>query len=269
MADVETAAQKQARIRRERREAKIKAGASSRLDRITQVSGRNPELGRDASPSPSPSPAHVAQTAPTPPPQSSPANAADPAQLQAQEDFLRNMLRAQPQEDQTQQQQNDPTMRLLQSILGNTEESDPSQGGAPSISPEDISEMTGIPSFMTKTFLGRSAAPTPQEQKTRVVWNVVHVLYAMLAGLYMLYAFRSSVALYGRSPPPPATVRNPFLVFLTGELLVEGGKVVHVGKPSGKSFAEWFQMLKDFWRDACIVVFVLGLGKWLGALDVV
>ena len=39
-------AQRQARLRRERREAKIKAGGSSRLDKITQVSGRPAERGR-------------------------------------------------------------------------------------------------------------------------------------------------------------------------------------------------------------------------------
>ena len=36
----ESPTQKQARLRRERREAKIKAGGSSRLDKITQLSGR-------------------------------------------------------------------------------------------------------------------------------------------------------------------------------------------------------------------------------------
>jgi len=44
MADAEeTAAQRQARIRREKREAKIKAGGSERLDKITALSGRTPE----------------------------------------------------------------------------------------------------------------------------------------------------------------------------------------------------------------------------------
>lgn len=41
----ESPAQKQARLRRERREAKIKAGGSARLDKITQVSGRSVEAG--------------------------------------------------------------------------------------------------------------------------------------------------------------------------------------------------------------------------------
>lgn len=37
---LESTTQKQARLRRERREAKIKAGGSSRLGKITQLSGR-------------------------------------------------------------------------------------------------------------------------------------------------------------------------------------------------------------------------------------
>lgn len=39
----ESPTQKQARLRRERREAKIKAGGSSRLDKINQLSGRPAE----------------------------------------------------------------------------------------------------------------------------------------------------------------------------------------------------------------------------------
>jgi GET complex subunit GET2 len=40
----ESSAQRQSRIRREKREAKIKAGGSERLDKITKLSGRTPEM---------------------------------------------------------------------------------------------------------------------------------------------------------------------------------------------------------------------------------
>ena len=44
MADAEeTPAQRQARIRREKREAKITGAATERLDRIARLSGRTPE----------------------------------------------------------------------------------------------------------------------------------------------------------------------------------------------------------------------------------
>ena len=45
----ETPTQRQARLRRERRAAKIKAGGSSRLDKITQLSGRPSETGMEPS----------------------------------------------------------------------------------------------------------------------------------------------------------------------------------------------------------------------------
>ena len=47
--DAETPMQKQARLRRERREAKIKAGGSARLEKITNLSGRQnlPGMLRD------------------------------------------------------------------------------------------------------------------------------------------------------------------------------------------------------------------------------
>jgi len=46
MADAEeTPAQRQARIRRQKREAKITGTAAERLDKITRLSGRTPESG--------------------------------------------------------------------------------------------------------------------------------------------------------------------------------------------------------------------------------
>lgn len=42
-AEEETAAQRQARIRQQKREAKIKGAAQERLDKITKLSGRAPE----------------------------------------------------------------------------------------------------------------------------------------------------------------------------------------------------------------------------------
>jgi hypothetical protein len=41
----ESPAQRSARLRRERREAKIKEGGSARLDKITSLSGRTPQSG--------------------------------------------------------------------------------------------------------------------------------------------------------------------------------------------------------------------------------
>lgn len=45
----ESPAQRAARLRRERREAKIKEGGSARLDKITSLSGRTPQSGKVSS----------------------------------------------------------------------------------------------------------------------------------------------------------------------------------------------------------------------------
>lgn len=42
----ETPSQRQARIRRQKRESKLTANAAERLDKITRLSGRSPELGK-------------------------------------------------------------------------------------------------------------------------------------------------------------------------------------------------------------------------------
>lgn len=43
----ESPAQRAARLRRERREAKIREGGAARLDKITSLSGRTPQSGTD------------------------------------------------------------------------------------------------------------------------------------------------------------------------------------------------------------------------------
>lgn len=43
----ESPAQKAARMRRERRDAKLKEGGAARLDKITSMSGRTPANGMD------------------------------------------------------------------------------------------------------------------------------------------------------------------------------------------------------------------------------
>ncbi|EER39742.1 conserved hypothetical protein [Histoplasma capsulatum H143] len=93
----ESPAQRAARLRRERREAKIKADGSARLDKITSLSGRTPAstLREDSPPSlsdSSPTPGHRPQTlskssSPLPPPPNVEDQA--PENLKAQEEYLR------------------------------------------------------------------------------------------------------------------------------------------------------------------------------------
>src|SRR2546423_3682267 len=203
MADAveETAAQRQARIRREKREAKIKAGGSERLDKITKLSGRTPEMStfeprslrlgrrsvqlcsltrrlivRNDQPSPSSSPAPQPSQA-SPPSMPLMSNSDDPAQLQAQEEYIRAFLRAQepqPEQPQQGQQEDDPMMKMLNMLLGGTDGSNPNRGGLP-VPPDDISKATGLPPFLTNMFIGEESAPPTLADKQRArIWALVH-----------------------------------------------------------------------------------------------
>ena len=283
MADTEgeSPAQRQARIRREKREAKITAGGSQRLDKIIGVSGRDPELGQyapaalsrhstddttvkkeTASPGDSPAPS-APQAQGTPPPMPPLASTDDPAQARAQEEYLRSLLRSQePQQGAGDgPQDEDPMMKMLNSILGGGDPNNPT-AGLP-FSPEDIKKATGLPSFVTDMIFGsQKAPPTPaQEQSTRI-WTMIHYLFSILAGLYVVRMVSYSVQEFGTNPPAPPTFQNPFLLFVMGELLVQGTRIVAVDRAGPKGAWAWWQILKNVGRDGSIVVFMLGIATW-------
>ncbi|OAP59691.1 hypothetical protein AYL99_06989 [Fonsecaea erecta] len=264
----ETPAQRQARIRRQKREAKITGSATERLDKITRLSGRTPESMRNESP------------APTPPPRSPPEPIAPlpgetgasptPEQLKAQEEYLKAMLR-QPlsQEGQGQAQEEDPMFKMLQAMMGGMNGStDPNapgpMGAGPGLSPDDISKATGLPPFLINMVMGSQKAPPSQAeiQATRF-WKVVHVMFAIMAGLYLVSSIHKSTQTYGENPPAPATFQNPFIVFMSGELLVQGARAVSKGQSGKSGIGLWIQMGKEFIGDGAIMVFMLGLASWM------
>ncbi|KAJ6007012.1 hypothetical protein N7499_000674 [Penicillium canescens] len=307
----ESPAQRSARLRRERREAKIKEGGSARLDKITSLSGRTPQSEReDASPSPqrsisaSPSPAPpMPQFRPSPSPQSemqSPEaqraqqeaflamlqqSASGQAQgqqpdsqaqaLQAQQDAFRAMLRqSAPEQGQSQGLQSDdaedPAIKLLSSLLGAMPGGDPnappgatpSDAGAPpgpGSSLAAMATMAGVPPFLAN-MLGGAPAPTEAEQKSTRIWKTLHTVFALAVSFYLLFLIGTSVSLFGSPPPKPATAQNPFAIFVTGELLLTGGKVLFGGKSGGMGMA--VQLSKDVIRDGKLLLFVLGLASW-------
>jgi GET complex subunit GET2 len=220
---------------------------------------------RNDSPAPSPSPALQSQT---PPIMSS---SSDSSQVRAQEDFLRSMLRAQdPQQqdqagDQRQQQvPEDPMMKLLSSLTGGENNTDPNNPTGLPFSPDDIQNATGVPSWATSLLMGGkgNVPPTPEERKTTAIWNVVRITFSILAGVYLLFVLGDATAKFGNDPPPPATVKNPFLIFVLGELLIHGSRTLMRGPPSTKRGSEWYQLLKDVGRDGSIVLFMLGASNW-------
>ncbi|CAI7599091.1 hypothetical protein PCG10_002243 [Penicillium crustosum] len=310
MAD-ESPAQRSARLRRERREAKIKEGGSARLDKITSLSGRTPQAEREEA-SPSPQPQRAISASPSPGPQNpqfrpSPSpqpdmqspeairaqqeaffsmlrqSAPEPGQgvhpdpqapnsLQAQQEAFRAMLRQSAQDGQGQQPNDaeDPTIKLLNSLMGAIPGGDPNappgapgagagNQPAPGFSPAAIATMLGVPPFIAN-MLGGATPPTEAEQKRARVWKTLHTVFALTIAVYMLFIIGTSVALFGSPPPKPATAQNPFAIFVTGELLLTGGKVLLGGKSGGMGMV--VQLFRDIVRDGSVLLFILGMGTW-------
>lgn len=192
--------------------------------------------------------------------------------LQAQQAAFRAMLRQGAQEEQGQQPETmeDPTMRLLNSLMGALpgDPNAPAPGGpagvpgqAPSgFSPADLAGALGVPPFLAKILGGATQQPTEAEQKSLRIWKMLHVLFALGVAIYLLFVIGASVALFGSPPPKPATAQNPFLIFVTGEMLLTGGRVFLGGKQGGLGMA--VQLGRDIVRDGSLVIFALGLGAW-------
>lgn len=194
-------------------------------------------------------------------------NDADPTQAQAQEEYLRALLRAQePQQGQEPQPAEDPLMQMLQSIMGTSPDgADPANPGGLPFSPDDISKATGLPPFLTDMFMGGlmgKAAPTPAQEHSAKTWTIIHILFSLLAGIYVVYSITSSIQQFGTKPPAPAVMQNPFLVFILGELLMHGSQIVIVDQGVPKGMWAWWQIFKDIARDGSIVVFMMGVSAW-------
>jgi hypothetical protein len=197
-------------------------------------------------------------------------NSDDPALLQAQQEYIRSLLRAQdsqPAQPGQEQRAEDPMVKMLNSLLGGADGTDPATPGGLPFSPEDISKATGLPPFLTNMFVGQeNATPTPAQEQTARIWALVHILFSLLAGIYVVHTLTSSTSRFGANPPPPATIRNPFLVFIVGELLVQSTQMFLVDRAGRKGIWAWWQILKDIARDGSIVIFMMGATSWLTGL---
>ncbi|KAJ5093211.1 hypothetical protein N7456_009072 [Penicillium angulare] len=273
----ESPAQRAARQRRERREAKIRDGGSARLDKITSLSGRTPQSTQEEhSPSPQPSqptPPAVSQS-PSPSLQEQ-QDQQSVAALQAQQDAFRAMLRqaapevAQHQQSQEANEVEDPTLKLLNSLLGSmpTDPNGPpppggapgqAPGAGPSLGPAAIASMLGLPPFLAN-LVGGAFQTQEENPKSVRLWKTLHIFFALSVAFYLLFIIGSSVALFGSLPPKPATAQNPFVIFMTGELLLCGSRVL-IGGQNGVRSA--MKLVKDVIRDGSLIIFALGLGSW-------
>ncbi|PLN85199.1 hypothetical protein BDW42DRAFT_161266 [Aspergillus taichungensis] len=294
----ESPAQRSARLRRERREAKIREGGAARLDKITNSSGRTPQSGtQETAPAPSPSPSPQPRTtisSPSPPPTQFPPapvatdshqNRPSPEDLRAQEEMLRALLRQPapspgPQGNTTSNNlpvnpfgagaEDDPTMKLLSSLMGGLPGSMPggeqppnAPGSAGGPSPGDLASALGLPPFVSNMLGAATRQQTDAEKKQIWAWKVAHVIFAFAVGAYLLFVVGASIATFGSGPPPPATAQSPFLYFTTGEMVLSGARVMMKGRNGGAGgLALGVQLFRDVLRDGSIVVFLLGMGAW-------
>lgn len=194
-------------------------------------------------------------------------NPEDPAQLKAQEEYIRSLLRTQepqPKQPGQDKQAEDPMIKILNSLLGGADGSDPAGPEGLPFSPDDISKATGLPPFLANMFLGQGKAPpTTSEEQTARIWALVHIVLSLLAGIYVVYVLSSSTKMYGPGPPPPPTLKNPFLVFITGELFLHTTRTFLVDRVGPKGMWAWWQVLKDIAKDGSTVIFMMGAASWL------
>ena len=160
----------------------------------------------------------------------------------------------------------DPMVKMMQAMLGNMS-GDPNAEGPEGMpfSADDISKITGIPSFLTSMFLGgkKQAPPTAEEISRARTWKILRSIVFVFVGLYTVFTLSRSVETFGQHPPVPATIQNPFTIFLMCELLVSGAKAVMTGQPARQNgFKAWTQSGREVARDGAIMIFMLGAYSW-------
>lgn len=195
-----------------------------------------------------------------------------PDQARMQEEYLRTLLRgsqqpgAQGQEDQPAlSEQEDPMLKMLSSLMGsmNPNGEQNASGGLP-FNPDDLSKATGIPSFVTNMLMGnQKAPPTPADVQRTRIWRILHVVFALMSGIYYLMAIGRAESSFGENPPAPATFQNPFVAFVLGETLLQSARIVTAGSSGERGLGLWYQMVKEFAGDGAVIVFLLGAASWL------
>ncbi|KAL3427169.1 hypothetical protein PVAG01_00679 [Phlyctema vagabunda] len=286
----------QARIRKERREAKIKAGGSARLDRITGLGGgvkRDPPPQATVSTAGDPDEVDISQHYYEPKPRSRPdftgtGAGSQQQQQQINDDQLRQMMLgfdpsgapppgaggANPFAGFPGMEggagDEDPMMKMLQQMMGGAG----GPGGAPGAA--------GMPSFPGMPGQGAAGPADPYAY----LWRIVHAIFALSLGLYIAFTTTFSGTRLDRERSAIAaefTQVHFFWMFATVEVLlqssryfIEQGKSVQLGGVVGtvvgflpqpwKGYVELVGRYSRIWTtitgDAFACVFVLGCVAW-------
>ncbi|WEW60797.1 hypothetical protein PRK78_006285 [Emydomyces testavorans] len=276
----ESPAQQAARLRRERREAKIRAGGSARLDKITSLSGRTPASMREELPSSiSPvdnsnpeSQTHQPSRSASPLPNTT-GQSAD--SVEAQEAYLRALLRSKQPLDQPQEA--DPTAKLLSTLMGFDSASSDATGASGAAAPpaadilsENLTTL-GLPSSVANFFTQQLQPESADVQRKNRIWKALHTVLSFVMGIWLIIALRASMLTYGVHPPPPATAMSPFVHFITAEMILGGARLLtNAGDGQLRTARPWMQLLSNIIRDGRIILFLLGIASlWMRMSDAI
>ncbi|KAL9089077.1 MAG: hypothetical protein Q9165_005890 [Trypethelium subeluteriae] len=264
----ESPAQRQARLRRERRQQKVTSGGKDRLQAIASLSGRTVAQMDEAAAA-----ANATQQ---------PTVVDDPDEVDISRPYdgqppPRNESPAQPPMPEN---MNDPTMRLMQQMLG----SDP---GNPSDldRPDANDPMTRL---MQQIMSGQGTKQQAQPSNGGYMWRIVHSLFALMLALYIALSSTfngsklSRATVVSESEQGGGVTLRLFWMFATAELILqstryfiekgrlpEAGWLGMVGNVLPEPFKSYVAIIARYgvmWTivvsDAMVVVFVLGALAW-------
>ncbi|KAL8738646.1 MAG: hypothetical protein Q9181_000592 [Wetmoreana brouardii] len=297
----ESPAQKQARLRRERRGAKIKAGGSARLDKITQISGRPAEhQSADLVSEPKAPPIttqNPALASPSDPDEADISDHVRPSQPSSRnraptEADIRQLLRSTPPPHAGPGQQQasgeeDPMVRILQQMMGAMPGTEGNQqNGLP----------PGLAALLGDGGGGGAAGPGQAQNGqgndgSAYFWKIVHAIFAFMLGIYIVAVTTFDGAQFSRSEKMlesgegrggEGVGKRLFWIFATAEVVLQSsrfflergttdqsgwmGMLTQVLPEPWKSYAGLLTGYSGIWtttvQDAMVVVFVLGVVAW-------
>ncbi|KAI9717000.1 MAG: hypothetical protein M1828_007465 [Chrysothrix sp. TS-e1954] len=285
----ESKAQQQARLRRDRRNAKIQAGGNDRLNKITTMSGRpaaaEAELEKSRSRSPNPPQSAQLNQAHVDDPDevdisSVPQGSTNLNQAQSQQEMMRQFLRGTGAEGQTgnagkqgeQQPENeDPMMRMMQQVMGSMGGQSGPQGPDPQM--QAFSELFGA----------ASSQQEPAFSNYDNIWRTIHSLCAFALAFYALSTCQLVGSKLARSDMMQTQTSPPlFWIFTTVQLVLQSSRYFLEGgrpPPSGllatagrwvpDPYGNYLRILSRYRviyntiiSDALVVIFVLGCAAW-------
>ncbi|PNS17011.1 hypothetical protein CAC42_4975 [Sphaceloma murrayae] len=284
MADTseESPAQRQARLRREKRNAKITGSANDRLAKITGLSGRSAPALEDVTPS-----------------QPKAATAEDPAEVDISEHHWTPEPRRAPTGassrsltpslpvDGANDPASDPMMQMMQQMLGGGFPGMPGMGndsGSPNGGAPDL------PPFLQAMMNGQTQATQEAQQPksdSAYMWRIIHAVFALSLATYIALTSTfngSKLSRLEKLDPQEGFGPNLFYLFATVETVLQSSRYfLEKGQLQGAGWLATIAnsgMVPEPWngyirvagryvtiwqtivRDAVTVVFILGAVAW-------